>query len=215
VKIVSVNVGIPRDAVWRGEVVRTGIFKQPVAGAVAVRGENLAGDAQADLTVHGGVDKAVYGYPSEHYAYWCDWLGVDALPWGAFGENLTTAGLLESDACIGDRFSIGSALLEVSQPRIPCSKLALRHERPDLPKAFLASGRSGFYFRIVREGALTAGDAIELVASDPRALSVADVQSLARGKRDLALIERAADHPALAEVWREDLRARLEKLGRK
>jgi MOSC domain-containing protein YiiM len=209
VKLVSVNVGMPRDTVWRGEVVRTGIFKSAVQGRVALRGHNLAGDGQADLRVHGGADKAVYGYPSEHYGFWCEWLGKGELPWGAFGENLTTEGLLETDVCIGDRFSVGSAVLEVSQPRIPCSNLALRHERADLPKHFLASGRSGFYFRIIAHGEVGAGDAIERVAVDPRGLSVADVQSLKRGKGDPALIRRAADHPALAEVWREELRKRL------
>jgi MOSC domain-containing protein YiiM len=211
VKLLSVNVGLPRDAVWRGEIVRTGIFKSPVAGRVAMHGDNLDGDGQADLRVHGGADKAVYGYPSEHYAYWTDWLGAGALPWGAFGENLTTEGMLETDICIGDRFRIGSALLEVSQPRIPCSKLALRHERADLPKHFLASGRSGFYFRIVSEGELGAGDEIERVAADPRGLTVAEVQSLKRGEGDLTLIRRAAEHPALAAVWHEDLRRRLEQ----
>jgi MOSC domain-containing protein YiiM len=209
VKLLSVNVGTPRDAVWRGEVVRTGIFKQPVAGRVALHGHNLDGDAQADLSVHGGADKAVYGYPSEHYGYWSDWLGAGAQPWGAFGENLTTEGMLEAEVCIGDRFRIGSAVLEVSQPRIPCSKLALRHGRADLPKHFLASGRSGFYFRIVRAGELAAGDEIERIAADPRRLSIAEVQSLKRGAYDLDLIRRAAEHPALAAVWREDLRRRL------
>ena len=208
-KLLSVNVGEPRDAVWRGEVVRTGIFKSPVDGRVALRGDNLVGDAQADLTVHGGADKAVYGYPSEHYGFWCEWLGVDELPWGAFGENLTTEGLLETEVCIGDRFRIGTALIEVSQPRIPCANLALRHERADLPKHFLASGRSGFYFRILEHGELGAGDAIARCESDPRGLSVAEVQGLARAKGDPALIRRAAEHPALAEVWRADLRRRL------
>jgi MOSC domain-containing protein YiiM len=211
VKLLSVNVGAPRDAVWRGEVVRTGIFKSPVSGRVAMHGHNLLGDAQADLSVHGGPDKAVYGYPSEHYGFWREWLGQDALPWGAFGENLTTEGLLEGDVCIGDRFAIGSALLEVSQPRIPCHKLALRHQRADLPKRFLASGRSGFYFRIVRAGEVSAGDAIERVAADPHRLSVSDVQSLVRGSDDPALVRRAVEHPALAEVWREELRRRLER----
>lgn len=199
---------MPRDAVWRGEVVRTGIFKSAVHGRVALRGHNLDGDAQADLRVHGGADKAVYGYPSEHYGFWCDWLGVDALPWGAFGENLTTEGLREADVCIGDRFRIGSAVLEVSQPRIPCSKLALRHARADLPKHFLASGRSGFYFRIIDPGELAPGDAIERDTADPRGLSVAEVQSLARGADDPELLRRAAAHPALAAAWREELRAR-------
>jgi MOSC domain-containing protein YiiM len=212
VKVLSVNVGMPRDALWRGETVRTGIFKEPVAGRVALRAHNLDGDAQADLSVHGGVDKAVYGYPFEHYAFWAEWLGAAELPFGAFGENLTTEGLLESDARIGDRFRIGSALLEVSQPRIPCHKLALRHARADLPKHFLASGRSGIYFRVIEPGEVGQGDAIERVATDPRGLTVADVQSLARARGDAALLRRAAAHPALAEVWRAELAARLRKL---
>jgi MOSC domain-containing protein YiiM len=211
VKLVSVNVGMPREAVWRGEVVRTGIFKSAVHGPVALRGHNLVGDGQANLRVHGGPDKAVYGYPSEHYPFWCEWLGAADLPWGAFGENLTTEGLRETEVCIGDRFRIGTAVLEVSQPRIPCANLALRHARADLPKHFLASGRSGFYFRIVSEGQLAAGDAIERLAADPRALTVAEVQSLARAKGDPALIRRAVDHPALAAVWREELRERLNE----
>jgi len=213
VKLLSVNVGTPRDAVWRGEVVRTGIFKRPVSGPVEMHGDNLDGDRQADLSVHGGPDKAVYGYPSEHYGYWQQWLGVAGLPWGAFGENLTTEGLLESHVYIGDRFRIGTAELEVSQPRIPCAKLALRHERADLPKHFLASGRSGFYFRIARPGRVGAGDEIERIAADPRELSVAQVQSLARRGGDDALLQRAVDHPALAAVWREELATRLARSG--
>jgi MOSC domain-containing protein YiiM len=204
---------MPRDATWRGEVVRTAIFKEPVAGRVALRGHNLDGDAQADLSVHGGADKAVYGYPSEHYAFWCEWLGVDALPWGAFGENLTSEGLVEAGVGIGDRFRIGSALLEISQPRIPCHKLALRHARADLPKHFLASGRSGFYFRVIEPGEVGQGDGIERVLTDPRGLSVADVQSLARARGDPNQLRRAAAHPALAQVWRVEVTKRLEKLA--
>jgi MOSC domain-containing protein YiiM len=214
VKLLSVNVGEPRDAVWRGEVVRTGIFKSPVAGPVDMHGDNLDGDRQADLSVHGGPDKAVYGYPSEHYDHWQQWLGKERLPWGAFGENLTTEGMLESEVQIGDRFAIGTAELEVSQPRIPCSKLALRHERADLPKHFLASGRSGFYFRIVRPGRVAAGDEIRRVAADPRGLTVAQVQALARREDDEALLRRAADHPALAAVWREEVARRLARSGK-
>ena len=214
-KLLSVNVGTPRDAIWRGEVVRTGIFKLPVSGPVEMHGDNLDGDRQADLSVHGGPDKAVYGYPSEHYGYWRQWLGVAELPWGAFGENLTTEGWWEDQVHIGDRFRIGTAELEVSQPRIPCAKLALRHERADLPKHFLASGRSGFYFRIVRPGGVTAGDEIRRIAADLRALSVAQVQSFARREGDESLMRRAVDHPALAAVWREELAGRLARSGQR
>ncbi len=205
------NVGLPREVSWRDRTLRTAIFKDAVTGRVALRGHNLAGDRQADLTVHGGADKAVYAYPAEHYSFWCEWLGVSALPWGAFGENLSTEGMRESEVGIGDRFRIGDAVLEVSQPRIPCQNLAARHQRVDLPKHFLQSGRSGVYFRVVEEGEIGAGDAIERVSADPHGLSVADVQGLARGAGDAALLRRAAEHPALAAVWREELRARLER----
>jgi MOSC domain-containing protein YiiM len=214
--LAAVNVATPAVlADLDGERVWSGIRKHPVPSAATlwVSELNISGDGQADLSVHGGPDKAVYGYPSEHYAFWCEWLGVAALPWGAFGENLTTEGLLEADAGIGDRFRIGSALLEVSQPRIPCHKLALRHARPDLPKHFLASGRSGFYFRVIEPGDVGQGDAIARVATDPRGVSVADVQALARAKGDPDQLRRAAAHPALAEVWRAELGARLRKLN--
>jgi len=209
VKLLSVQVGLPRDASWRGKTLRTGIFKQPVEGPVAARGHQLAGDAQADLSVHGGPDKAVYAYPSEHYAHWIAELGVDALPWGAFGENLTTEGMLETGVGIGDRFRVGSVVLEASQPRIPCQKLALRHERADLPKRFLQSGLSGIYFRIVEAGFLQAGDEIVCTHRDTERLTVAEVQSLARGAGDEPLLRRAVAHPRLAEVWRNELARRI------
>lgn len=211
-KLLSVNVGLPREATWRDKPLRTGIFKRPVEGPVAARGHQLAGDGQADLSVHGGPDKAIYGYPSEHYPYWLAELGVGSLTWGAFGENLTTEGLLETAVAIGDRFRVGSVVLEASQPRIPCQKLALRHERPDLPKRFLQSGRSGFYFRIVEEGALQAGDEIVCTHREPERLTVAEVQSLARGDGDERLLRRAAAHPLLAEAWRSELERRIQAL---
>lgn len=207
-RIVSLNVGRAREIAGSGEPVRSAIFKQPVEGRVALRADRLDGDEQADPSVHGGVDKAVYAYPCEHYPYWREWLGTDALPWGAFGENLSTEGLLESELSIGDRLRVGSALLEVSQPRMPCRKLGLRHARADLPKHFFRSGRSGFYFRVVEEGELAAGDAIEVAQADPQRLRVADVQALVRGVGDETLRRRALAHPVLAEAWRAELRAR-------
>lgn len=208
-KLLSVNVGLPRDTSWRGRPVRTGIFKEPVEGRVETSGHGLAGDAQADLSVHGGVDKAVYAYPSEHYPYWSRELEVEPLPWGAFGENLSTEGLLEHEVGIGDRFRIGSVLLEVTQPRIPCQKLALRHGRPDMPKLFMQAGLSGIYFRILEHGSLRAGDEIVRTHRDGGGVTVADVMRLARGEGDPALTERAAAHPSLAAVWREELARRL------
>jgi MOSC domain-containing protein YiiM len=188
VRVVSLNVAVPREITWRGRPLTTAIFKEPAAGRLALRGHNLAGDRQADLTVHGGADKVVYAYPVEHYPFWCEWLGVAALPWGAFGENLSTEGLREEEVGIGDRYRIGGTVLEVSQPRIPCQKLAARHGRADLPKHFLQSGRSGFYFRVIDEGEIGAGDAIDRVLQDPHDLRVADVQALARGAGDASLL---------------------------
>lgn len=175
-KVLSTNVGAPRDVEWRGKTVRTSIFKTPAPGRVRVTVLNLAGDEQSDLSVHGGVDKAVYAYPSEHYAFWRKELPGMEFPWGAFGENLTTEGLLEEKVHIGDRFRAGTAEFVVTQPRMPCFKLAIRFNRPDMVKRFLRSGRSGFYLAVLREGDIAAGDPIELVAKDAHQVSVADVR---------------------------------------
>jgi MOSC domain-containing protein YiiM len=161
-RVVSVNVGVPREIAWRGETVRTSIFKEPVAGKVLVERLNLDGDRQSDLTVHGGADKAVYVYPAEHYEFWRRELPDIDLPWGSFGENLTTEGLDERSVHIGDQLDIGSAELIVTQPRMPCFKLALRFDRLDIIKRFLRSGRTGFYLSVLREGEVAAGDAITL-----------------------------------------------------
>jgi MOSC domain-containing protein YiiM len=160
-RVLSVQIGMPQEVAWHGRVVRTSIFKQPVAGRVRVRRLNLDGDAQADLTVHGGAAKAVYAYASEHYPAWRQELDLPDLPWGAFGENLTLEGLIEADVAIGDRLRIGTAEFVVTQPRQPCYKLALRFDRLDIGKLFMASGRSGFYLAVLEEGTLAAGDAVE------------------------------------------------------
>lgn len=157
-KVVSVNAGKPREARWRGRIVTSAIWKSPVAGRVPVGKLNLEGDGQADLAVHGGHEKAIYVYPSEHYAYWRALLGH--LPWGAFGENLTTEGLVEDEVRIGDRLRVGSALLEVTQPRTPCVKLAMRFQRPAIVREFARSRRSGFYCSVIEEGEVSAGDPI-------------------------------------------------------
>jgi len=181
-KIVSVNVGLPREVEWKGRRVTTGIFKSPVEGRVRARFLNLDGDRQADLSVHGGRDKAVYAYPEEHYEHWCRELpGVD-LPPGSFGENLTTRGLTETQVRIGDSFRIGSALLRVTQPRMPCSKLGMKFARDDMVKRFLESERSGFYLAVVEEGEVAAGDTIELVERVPHEVTVLEVT---RRLRDL------------------------------
>lgn len=209
-KVLSTNVGAPRDVEWRGKTVRTSIFKIPVAGRVRVTALNLAGDEQSDLSVHGGIDKAVYVYPSEHYALWRKELPDMDFPWGAFGENLTTEGLLEDKVFIGDRFRAGSAEFVVTQPRIPCFKLGIRFNRPEMVKRFLRSGRSGFYLAVLREGNIASGDAIELVAADDQRISVADVNGLySADAADRDLLRRASALPALPESWREHFRERL------
>jgi MOSC domain-containing protein YiiM len=174
-RVVSVNVGRPREVEWHGQPVTTSIWKAPVAGRVRVGRENLEGDRQADLSVHGGAYKAVYMYPSEHYEAWRREQPGLLLPWGAFGENLTTEGLLESDVRIGDRLRIGSAEFEVTQPRQPCYKLGVRFGRDDMVKLFLASGRSGFYLSVAREGEVGAGDAIEHFPGDGSGPTIAAV----------------------------------------
>lgn len=209
-QLVGIQVGRPRDLEWRGQRLRTAIVKTAVAGRVRVGRLNLAGDEQADPSVHGGPDKAVYAYPAEHYAAWRAELSDADLTWGAFGENLTTRGLLESDVCIGDRLRIGTAEFRVTQPRMPCSKLAARFGRADMVKIFLDSRRSGFYLAVAREGDIAAGDRIEIVARDERGLTVAQVAALyTDDEPERALLERAALHPILPQSWRERFRKRL------
>jgi MOSC domain-containing protein YiiM len=163
-KIVSVNVGQPREVRWGGKTLLTSIFKAPVSGRVRVARLNIAGDRQSDLSVHGGADKAVYAYPAEHYAFWRRELPGSDLPWGAFGENLTTEGLLEETTRVGDRLRIGSAEFTVTQPRTPCFKLAIRFDRRDIVKRFMRSGRTGFYLSVSREGEVGAGDEVALLS---------------------------------------------------
>jgi len=208
-KIVSVNVGLPRSVLWKGTTVSTGIFKSPVDGLVPVKRLNLHGDEQADLTVHGGPYKAVYGYPSEHYGFWRQELPQADLSWGAFGENLTTQGLLEPNLFIGDQLRIGTALLMVAQPRVPCYKITIRFERDDMIKRFIASNTSGFYFSVLEEGDVAAGSSIEVVHRDAAKVSVADINQLYYGtSRSQDLLERAVNLEALPASWRDYLRER-------
>ena len=210
-KIISVNVGRPRLVVWRGEPVSTGIFKEPVGGRVALRTLNLDGDRQADLTVHGGPAKAVYAYPSEHYAYWRGELPGVELPWGMFGENFTTEGLSETTVNIGDRFRVGAAELQVTQPRMPCYKLGIKFGRADMLKRFLQSGRTGFYFSVTREGEVGVGDEVELVERDPRGVTIADVVRLyVRDRDDVETMRRAVQVEALPDGWRKEFLERIE-----
>ena len=197
-KLISVCVGVPREVSWKGKPVTTGIFKEPVDGRVRLRALNLEGDRQADLTVHGGIEKAVYAYPMEHYAYWRQALPDETFPWGAFGENLTVEGLSEDTVNIGDRFRIGTAELMVTQPRFPCFKLNLKFGRDDMSKRFLNSHLSGIYFSVVQEGEVGNGDAIERVGRDENNVTVADIVKIYVREADDALIRRALQVPALA-----------------
>lgn len=213
-KLLSVNVSLPREIHWHRKTVATGIFKRPVAGRVMVRRLNLEGDAQADLRVHGGPSKAVYAYPSEHYSFWRRELPEMELPWGMFGENLTTEGLLESTVNIGDRFRIGSAELIATEPRLPCYKLGVRFAREDIVKRFLRSGRTGFYFAVEREGEIGAGDTITRLARDKHGVTVADIVRLyvAGDETDVPLLRRALELEALPDSWRQDFQRQLTKL---
>lgn len=177
-KLVSVNVGIPRGVTLKNRTITTGIFKEPVEGRVMLRKLNLDGDKQADLSVHGGADKAVYAYPSEHYEYWRKKLPDMELPWGMFGENFTTMGLLEDAVRIGDRFRIGTSEVIVTQPRLPCYKLGIRFGRAKMVRSFLASGRTGFYLAVTQEGMVGAGDDIRLISQGENKSTVADVVRL-------------------------------------
>lgn len=212
-KIISVNVGLPRLVMRNGEPVSTGIFKEPVAGRVMLRTLNLDGDRQADLSVHGGPDKAVYAYPSEHYDFWKRELPDMDLPWGMFGENFTTTGLFENETNIGDRFRIGSAEVMVTQPRMPCYKLGIRFGRTDIIKRFLVSERTGFYFSVLKEGEVGAGDEFELIGKNASGVRVVDVTRLySSDKRNADLLRRAIANEALPESWRSYFHKRLEKL---
>jgi MOSC domain-containing protein YiiM len=203
-KIISVNIGLSREVDWKGRRVRTGIFKQPVKERVMLRSLNLDGDGQADLTVHGGLEKAVYAYPFEHYGYWQSELPDTELTLGNFGENFTTTGLREEDLNIGDRFRVGDVHLMVTQPRLPCYKLGIRFGRSDVVKRFLASRRTGFYFSVLQEGEVGTGDTLELVSRDENNITVADITQLyTHEQNDPELLYRAAQLEALPASWRD------------
>lgn len=214
-KVISVNVGLPRTVQWKGKEVSTGIFKAPVSGRIHLRPLNFDGDRQADLSVHGGPDKAVYVYPSEHYAYWHRELPDMSLPWGMFGENLTTEGLQEDDTLqIGDRFRVGSAEVVVTQPRLPCFKLGLRFGRDDIVKRFLVSGRTGFYFKVVAEGEVAAGDPVLLVERASGSVAVSEITRLYAGERDdLEGLRRIVGVAALPDDWRDYFKEQINEIA--
>ena len=209
-KLLSINVGRPREVLWNGKQVRTSIYKAPVEGRVRVAKLNLKGDEQSDLSVHGGPDKAVYAYPSEHYPFWRKELPDMDLPLAIFGENFTTEGLLEDSVHIGDKIQIGSAEFVVTQPRMPCYKLSIRFGRADMVKRFLQSGRTGFYLAVLREGEVTAGDSIKLLARDEHSVTVADIVSLySADATNQDLLHRVSELPALPAGWRDYFRQRI------
>ncbi|MEH2465357.1 MOSC domain-containing protein [Nostoc sp.] len=211
-KLISVNVGLPREVPWKGKVVRTGIFKEPVNSRVMVRELNLDGDRQADLTVHGGVGKAVYVYPFEHYDYWRSELPDTELTFGIFGENFTVTGFKEEELNIGDRFKIGSVELMVTQPRLPCYKLEIRFGRSNMVKRFLASRRSGFYFRVLQEGEVGVGDTLKLMSRDDNNVTVANIiQLYMREQNNPELLHRAAQLEALPASWRDYFQEQIRR----
>ena len=212
-KTLSISVGLPREVTWKGRRVSTSIFKEPVSGPIELRQHNLEGDKQADLSVHGGPTKAVYAYPSEHYPFWRAEFPEMELPWGMFGENLTTEGLDEESVHIGDVFQLGTAQLVVTEPRMPCFKLTIRFGREDIVKRFLQSQRSGLYFGVEQEGTVQAGDQFEILSRNSQGLKVADVTRLyTTDKGNVALLEKAVATPALPDKWKSYFDHRLENL---
>jgi MOSC domain-containing protein YiiM len=212
-KIISLNVGLPRLVLRDGEPVSTGIFKEPISERVMLRTLNLDGDRQADLSVHGGPSKAVYVYPAEHYDFWKRELPEMDLPRGMFGENFTTTGLLETEINIADIFRVGTAEVMVTQPRMPCYKLALKFGRQDIIKRFLQSERTGFYLAVLKEGEVGAGDEFEPMAGDANDVRVSDITRLyTREKHNATLLRRAIEVEALPESWRGYFQHQLEKL---
>jgi len=220
-KLVSVNTGMPREVSWHGRMVTTAIFKEPARGRVALRRLNLDGDRQADLTVHGGEHKAVYCYSLAHYDYWKRELPGRELPMGMFGENFTIddggEGLLEESVHLGDRFSVGTAEVVVTQPRLPCYKLGVRFGSDDMVKRFLASGRTGFYVAVIREGEVGAGDEIKLMAQEANAVAVSEITRLYVAKRygeaEIRAVRRALRVEELPESWKEYFRQRMRQVG--
>lgn len=214
-KLLSINLAEPRAIPHAGQQVMTGIYKQPVKGKVKVGTLGLTGDMQADLAAHGGIYKAVYSYPFEHYEYWSLELGRNDFTFGQFGENLTITGWTEDLVNIGDVFRIGTTLLEVTQPRVPCFKLAHKMNLPGFIKMFTHSGRTGFYHRVLAEGEMTEGDAVERVKTDPHGVTVREMMRIMHIDRDdFTAMKKAITVPALTPSWREELEERLQKGAR-
>jgi MOSC domain-containing protein YiiM len=217
-KVLSVNIGLPRKVLFNGQTITTAIFKDPVKGPIYLREINLDGDKQADLTVHGGVDKAVYSYPTEHYDYWRKQFPNVDLMMGMFGENFSTEGSMEDIVNIGDKFQIGSAKIMATQPRMPCYKLGIRFGHMEILRIFLASGRPGIYFRVLKEGEVNTGDKIYLISRDKNNVTVKDIVRLyiSRGHADsIETMRRAIKISALPEGWKNEFQQNIENLERK
>ncbi len=202
-KIISVNIGLPKRVFYGKDLVTTGIFKSPVSGLVKLEKLNLQGDGQADLKVHGGLNKAVYAYPKEHYTYWQNKLLRTDLSWGMFGENFTTEGLFEDQVNVGDIFQIGTSEIMATQPRIPCYKLGIKFDDMKVVKEFLNSGKPGIYFSVIREGMVEAGDAIHLLKKDKNNVTIKDILLLYQKKtKNIELMSSAMKVDALPESWK-------------
>ena len=209
-RLLSVNVGLPRDVAWQGKTVRTAIWKAPVEGQRAVRQLNIDGDGQGDLAGHGGEHRAVFVYQIDSYRYWQDQLGRNDFTYGQFGENFTVEGLSDAEVCIGDRYRIGGALFEVTQPRVTCYRVGIRMNEPQMAALLVARGRPGFYFRVLEEGEVGAGDEITLVASGPERMSVFEINALLyMPGHPRSQLERALRIPALSAGWRGSFEALL------
>ncbi len=213
-KLLSVNVSLPKEVPYRDKTTTTGIFKEPVSGRVMLRTLNLDGDGQADLKAHGGIDKAVYAYSIENYDYWKGELGRTDFTFGQFGENFTVEGMLDDQIHIGDQFRVGTALVEVTQPRVPCFKLGIKMGLAQFPKLFLASGRLGFYLRVLEEGRVGAGDVVDRIKTDPERMTVREVCNLLYfDQKNLDGAKKALRIKALSPGWRQPFEERLTKAG--
>src|SRR6476659_9946625 len=209
-RLISLNIGMPKDVPWRGKTVHTGVWKTPVEGPVMVRRLNVDGDGQGDLAGHGGEQRAVMVYQTESYDYWRDYLSRDDLQPGNFGENFTVSGLADRDVCIGDRYRIGKAEFEVTQPRVTCFRVGMRLGVPEMPNLLVSQHRPGFYFRVISEGLVHAGDDIVLPRRGRHELSVADVDALLYlPDRDMELLRKIVEVPALSPGWQQSFRDML------
>ena len=217
-KVLSLNVGLPRKVLFNGQTVTTGVFKDPVKGPIMLRKLNLDRDRQADLTVHGGVDKAVYSYPAEHYDYWRKQFPNLDINWGMFGENFTTEGLMEDDINVGDQFQIGSAKLVATQPRMPCYKLGVKFGRMDVVRKFLVSGKPGIYFKVLKEGQVQVGDKIDVIRKDKNSVTVKDIAYLYISRDhavdNIETMRRAIKIGALPEGWKYEFQENIERFER-